>query len=203
MVKHSKQTLVGQPRLVRSSYWRWYALLVAFSLFACVVIAAGVSIRLLTLRRTIVTPPAQPIPAVRAMPELILSVGIPYINAKPVVPDLCFDFLKSLVGRSLVLDSTADLTALYDQADHSKDCALPVTRFEFDFTRYQIVGAVTSGTGCSIDLIYDATIADDLARTQTIALKRRVIGACGYELVRPIWLAVERSSYVMSIDIHD
>ena len=198
-----RQGLVERVRDFSQWHYRWYAgLLLAFGLFACVMIVAGVSLRLISLRRTVVvTPPLQPVNVVREQPALILSVGIPYINAKPVLPDLCFDFLKSLEGRSIVLDSAADLNALYDQADTSDLCPTTATRYEFDFAKYQIVGAVTSGTGCSLDLTYQATVADDLARTQTIELTHQVIGTCAYELVRPLWLAIERNGYTMSIKI--
>jgi hypothetical protein len=202
-VRRKTQSPAKQVQIAYRRRYRWYAaLLIGFTVFACGIIAAGVSLRLITLRRAItVTPPSQPLDVVRAMPELILSVGIPYIDASPIVDALCFDFLKAQAGRAIVLDTPNDLTELYEQADRA--CSTPIIRYEFDFSRYQVVGAVTTATGCSLNLDYAATIVDDLARSQTVELTRRVVGNCGYELVRPIWLAIERNSYDMSITIRD
>src|SRR5258708_29674228 len=66
------------------------------------------------------------------------TTTLPYPMSDNILGDICFDFLRSLVGSTIVLDSAADLTALYEKVDRSKKCDDPVTRGSFDFTTQQI-----------------------------------------------------------------
>jgi hypothetical protein len=190
------------PRWQWRWQWRWqrrWAALIGGSLLLGVCLMAAVYVRLAVLRRQIVvTPPAA---TLRAMPNLVISVGIPYLNAGAALSDLCFDFLKTLARQPITLTDVAQLNALYRRADQSRLCPAPVARYAFDFTRYQIIGAVTTATGCAISLTYTATLVDDVLRSQTIQLRRDVRSGCDYALVRPIWLAVERDGFAPSIEI--
>lgn len=160
------------------------------------VVLAFVSISCnLQIVRPIVTPAPTP------TPTLPPSAGMPYDDASPILAGICFDYLLRIEGQIVILDSQADLNALYSRVDRADICAERVARKEFDFSAYQIVGTVVSGVGCTAQIVYDGTRKDEAARTQTIELRYVISDNCPYHLVRPVWLAVPRSEYTTTIQI--
>ena len=125
-------------------------------------------------------------------PTPLPTVTLPYATAESVLSDLCFDYLRTLAGKTLILDSEPDLIALYDQADQSKKCDDPVTRGTFDFTAQQIVGSVFVDQACDVMLSHESTTLDDSAHQRIITLRATLIGDCEYDLVYPIWFAIDR-----------
>jgi hypothetical protein len=147
------------------------------------------------------TPSATSIPTVEVTEQPARLPGLPYDDAGSVLAGLCFSFLQSLADHTLVLDSPADLAKLYDAVDASKQCRGAVERKSFDFSTRQIVGFMAVGTGCSLDLIYDHTELDESTHQRIILFHSRIDGDCPYDLVRPLWLAVERQGYTTQIRI--
>src|SRR5262245_59862699 len=62
-----------------------------------------------TLLITVQASPAIP-PTVTPTPPPTMT--LPYPTAESVLGDLCFDFLRTLAGKTLILDADADLIAL-------------------------------------------------------------------------------------------
>ncbi len=125
-------------------------------------------------------------------PTPVLSATLPFPDASSVLSGVCFSFLQTLDGKTVVLDSPHDLAAFYDQVDKSKRCRDTVERKDFDFSNYQIVGTVVTGEGCSIGLAYEGATLDDQAHQRVITFRAAVGGDCGYQLAHPLWLAVDR-----------
>ncbi len=148
------------------------------------------------------TPQPSPIPAM-ASPAPTPTIESPYPNANSIMAGVCFSFLQTLDGTTVVLDSERDLSAFYDQVDKSKRCRDPVPHQQFDFSTRQIVGTVLTGEGCAIDLAYDHTDLDENTHQRTIGFRAAVSGDCAYDLVRPIWLSIERpaSGYTTNLQI--
>src|SRR4051794_20694749 len=76
-------------------------------------------------------PPASPTPLpsptptpeqVTASPQPAPSATLPFPDASSVLAGVCFSFLETLDGQTVVLDSPRDLSAFYDQVDKSKRC---------------------------------------------------------------------------------
>ena len=182
----------------------WQSLLASvLCLSACTLVAAACNF---PTRQPTVTP--SPVSSPTAEPTLAASLAVstatvppavPYDDAGAVLAGLCFSFLQTLGSHTLVLDSPADLTKLYDAVDTSKQCRGTVERKSFDFSKRQIVGYVVTGTGCSVDLFYDHTDVDDNAHQRIVMFRSQISGDCPYDLVHPIWLAVERQGYTTQI----
>jgi hypothetical protein len=174
----------------------------AACLFACTLAAAACNF---PVRQPTPTPSpipsATPLPTVEVTEQPARLPSMPYDDAGSVLAGLCFGFLQTLSNHTLVVDSAADLAKLYDAVDASKQCRGAVERKPFDFSARQIVGFVAVGTGCSLDVIYDRTELDESAHQRTIVFQSRIDGDCPYDLVRPLWLAVERQGYTTQIRI--
>ncbi len=134
--------------------------------------------------------PVPPTPTAGTSP--ITTATLPYPDVSSVFGGLCYNFLKTLRGQTLVFDSMADLSAFYNQVDKSKQCPDAAIRQPFDFTDSQIIGTVVTGKGCRLDLNYEQTETDNAARQRIILFREASVGDCDYELVRPVWLAIER-----------
>jgi hypothetical protein len=174
----------------------------AVGLFACALAAAACNfpVRQPTPSPS-PTPSAAPSPTVEVTEQPTQLPNVPYDDAGSVLAGLCFSFLQSLAEHTLVLDSAADLAKLYDAVDTSKQCRGAVERKSFDFSARQIVGFVAVGTGCGLDLIYDHTELDESAHQRIIVFRSRIDGDCPYDLVHPLWLAVERQGYATQIRV--
>jgi hypothetical protein len=122
----------------------------------------------------------------------IPTATLPYTDANAVLGGLCYDFLQTLNGQTVILDSPADLSALYDRVDQSKRCPDAVPRQDFDFGPSQIVGTAVTARGCSLDARFDHIDLDDAARRRVVVFQLAVKGDCDYGLVRPLWLAISR-----------
>jgi hypothetical protein len=135
-----------------------------------------------TSTSVVVTASLQPAPA----------ATLPFPDASSILPGVCFSFLESLDGQTVVLDSPRDLAAFYDQVDKSQRCRDLVERQQFDFSNRQIVGTVITGMACTVDVRYESTEQDDQAHQRTLVFRAALNGDCPYQLVHPLWLAVER-----------
>ena len=135
---------------------------------------------------------AAPVQPPTELPTPLPTVTLPYATAESILGDLCFDYLRTLVGKTLILDSESDLIALYDQVDKSKKCDDPVTRGTFDFTAQQIVGSVFADQACDVMVSHESTALDDTAHLRIITLRATLLGECEYDLVYPIWFALDR-----------
>jgi hypothetical protein len=144
-----------------------------------------------TLTATPASSPA-PTPSATAVIPVTPTATLPYADASAVLGSLCYDFLQTLNGQTIILDSPADLSAFYDRVDKSKRCPDAASRQNFDFAANQIVGTAVIARGCSLDATYDHTDLDDAARQRIIVFRLAVTGDCDYGLVRPIWLAIDR-----------
>lgn len=136
--------------------------------------------------------PTQPSLGPSPAPTSLPTVTLPYPTADAALDGLCFDYLRTLAGKTIILDSDADLTALYDQVDKSKLCDGPVIRGSFDFSGQQVVGSVFEDQGCDVTLSHESTTLDDSVQQRIITLRAQLIGDCEYDLLYPVWFAIER-----------
>jgi hypothetical protein len=169
-------------------HWRT---ILARSLYAAGFVLAALACNLLEEP----APTATSVPSLAPTPPataVIQTATLPYTDANAVLGGLCYDFLQTLNGQTIILDSPADLSAFYDQADKSKRCPDAVPRQDFDFAPNQIVGTAVTARGCSLDATYDHTDLDDAAQRRVVVFRLAVNGDCDYGLVRPIWLAIGR-----------
>jgi hypothetical protein len=161
------------------------------SLWAAGFVLAALACNLLQEPTLTATPGPTLIPLFTAT-AAIPTATLPYADANAVLGGLCYDFLQTLNGQTIVLDSPADLSAFYDRVDQSKRCPDAVLRQDFDFAPNQIVGTAVTARGCSLDATYDHIDLDDAARRRVVVFRLAVKGDCDYGLVRPIWLALVR-----------
>jgi hypothetical protein len=147
------------------------------------------------------TPNPTPLPSPVITPVELISTPspppaptatLPFPDASALLAGVCFSFLETLDGQTVVLDSPRDLAAFYDQVDSSKRCRDTVTRQQFDFSSGQIIGTVITGMGCTVGVSYEGTERDDQAHQRTVVFRASVGGDCPYQLVHPLWLLVER-----------
>jgi hypothetical protein len=117
-------------------------------------------------------------------------IQLPYDDASPVFVGVCFSFLQTLAGQTLVFNTPAELAAFYERVNQSKQCRDVVAPQPFDFGTRQIVGTVILGKGCQIDTRFDRIDTDANARQRRIMFQATPVGDCGYDLVRPLWLAI-------------
>lgn len=120
------------------------------------------------------------------------TIQLPYEDVSPIFVGICFNFLQTLAGQTVVLNSSAELAAFYDRVDISKQCRDAVARHEFDFSARQIIGTVAAGKGCQIEVRYNRIDMDANARQRRIVFQTTPVGDCDYGLVRPLWLAMQR-----------
>jgi hypothetical protein len=126
-------------------------------------------------------------------------------DAADVMSGVCFEAAFDAAGHIFVLRSTAELIHLFDLADNSRLCRQPVERHTFDFENGRILAGVWSaGTGCTARHEVIGMSRDDAAKQVTIRARFIVDGDCGYELVRPFWLALDRvTDYAVDIQVED
>jgi hypothetical protein len=150
------------------------------------------------------TPTDAPLPAVPPTTDAAsIAPEFPFEDTQATFSNVCFAFLQTLHGQTLIVDNPMELTSFYNQVDDSEKCPDPVDRLVFDFTGRQIVGTVFTGQGCGIELDYQGTRVDDAARLRIISMTAAVSGDCPYDLVRPVWFAIERPAqgYTTKIEL--
>lgn len=142
-------------------------------------------------------------PSPSSTPEPTPTPALPFPDASAIFEGVCFQYLRTLGGQTITLNSQADLNAFYNKVDESELCRDRVERKTFDFSARQIIGTAITGEGCGINLTYERTDQDDSRQQRTIVLRAAVSGDCPYELVRPIWMIVERpaSGYSTQLQI--
>jgi len=139
---------------------------------------------------TLVVPtPAPPAPDT---PLPTPRIQLPYDDASALFAGVCFNFLQTLAGQTLVFNTPGELAAFYDRVNQSKQCRDVVAPQPFDFGARQIVGTVATGKGCQIDTRFERIDTDANARQRRIVFQATPVGDCGYDLARPLWLAIAR-----------
>lgn len=120
----------------------------------------------------------------------------------PVMSGICFEAAFDAAGNVFVMHTALDHIHFYDQADHSRLCRNPVTRYPFDFeTGRVLAGLWNSGSGCTARHELLAHERDDAAKTVTLRLKFSTEGNCNYELVRPFWVSLpDAQGYAVTIE---
>ena len=166
-------------------------IVLAWSLWVAGFVLVALACNLLEEPALTTTPRPTLIPLLTATATMP-SATLPYADASAVFGGLCYDFLQTLNGQTIILDSPADLSAFYDRADQSKRCPDAAIRQDFDFAPNQIVGTAVTAKGCSLDATYDHIDLDDAARRRVVVFRLAVNGDCDYGLVRPIWMAIGR-----------
>lgn len=109
----------------------------------------------------------------------------------PVMSGICYEAAYDARNQVFVLRNAEEHIRFYDLADNSGLCRLPVTRHPFDFTQGAVLAGLWSdGIGCDANHEIAAYDRDDAAQTVRILLRFVTEGDCGYQLVRPFWVAI-------------
>lgn len=128
--------------------------------------------------------------------------AVDFEAANDVVAGICFEAAWDAAGQVFVLRSTADHIRFYDLADNSQLCRRPVERVPFDFDGRVLVGLWSRGTGCTARHDIRAVTRDDAARVVAFVVDFVTAGDCGYDLLRPFWLALDGiTDYDVIIDV--
>ena len=124
-------------------------------------------------------------------------------DVSEVMAGICFDAAADAAGKVFVLRSAEDHIHFYDLADNSHLCRSPVERKPFDFETGRILAGLWSrGTGCKARHEIQSMTRDDDAKEVTITVHFITEGDCGYDLVRPFWLALDRvRDYAITINV--
>jgi hypothetical protein len=124
-------------------------------------------------------------------------------DAAEIMAGICFEAAADAAGRVFVLRNAGEQIHFYDLADNSHLCRSPVERVAFDFDTGRILAGMWSkGSGCTATHEIVSMNRDDAARTVTISARFVTEGDCGYELVRPFWLALDRvGDYAVTISL--
>jgi hypothetical protein len=120
------------------------------------------------------------------------TLALPYEDASNLMVGVCFKYLATLDGQNIDLASNGDLVAFYTAVNKSKKCADAAPTSRFDFSAKEVVGTVITGQGCDISLTYDRTDQNDAARQRQIVMHSSITGDCGYLLVEPLLIAIDR-----------
>ena len=125
-------------------------------------------------------------------------------DASDVMAGICFESAFDAAGQVFVLRSTEDQIHFYDLADNSHLCKDPVQRVSFDFSGGRVLAGLWSkGKGCTARHDVQSMSRDDDQKTVTIKVQFTVEGDCGYDLVRPFWLAIDRmTDYTIDIQVN-
>jgi hypothetical protein len=131
------------------------------------------------------------------------SVVAPASDASHLLDGICFEAAHALSGHAFVLNDQAQLDGLYDQIDRSGLCRRRIPRLQFDFAGRAVVGTWTYAPhGCTARHEQVQIWRDDVTRTMTMRYRFAVEGECPYELVRPLWVAVENpDAYAIRLEI--
>jgi len=152
-----------------------------------------------TLPPTVLAAIAQPSPT--GWQAMTLPPGLR--DVLPLMSGICFEAAYDAAERVFVLRSAAELEAFYGLADNSRLCRRPVTRYAFDFTGgAALIGTWTRGMGCIARHELLDVARDEAARSIGLSFRFVVEGDCAYELVRPLWLAIDQgASYDISLRV--
>jgi hypothetical protein len=140
----------------------------------------------------LVTLTAPGTPPTAQLPPTPTDLPFPWTDENAVMRGICFEAANDASGQVFVLRNDEAHRQLYDLADSSGLCRLPVTRQPFDFSGGRIlVGMWNRGRGCDAFHEVASVERDDAARTFTIRLRFITTGECAYELVQPFWIGLE------------
>lgn len=124
-------------------------------------------------------------------------------DAAHLVDAICFEAAHAMSGQAYILREQAHLDSLYDQIDGSRVCRRPIERRSFDFGGRAIIGTWTYAPhGCVAQHDLLQIRRDDDARTVALRYRFAVEGDCPYELIRPLWVAIENADgYDLRLEI--
>ncbi len=135
--------------------------------------------------------PVYPSPALTDDSPAVTN-GVIWVDASAVFEGLCFESVYDAAGQIFTLRADTDVTALFDLADNSQLCRRSVVRGTFDFAGGRVlIGTWSRGDGCSARHDIIDIDRDDVARVVAIQAQFITDGTCNYELVRPLWIALE------------
>ncbi len=113
-----------------------------------------------------------------------------------LVAGVCFAAASDAAGQVFTLQDADELSSFYDAADASDLCRRPIRRpplaereaaFAGDAV---VIGGWDAGSGCTAGHEVVRFERDDAARALMIEVRFITQGACGYALVRPLWLSL-------------
>ncbi|MBZ0299147.1 MAG: hypothetical protein K8J31_05380 [Anaerolineae bacterium] len=148
--------------------------------------------------------------AVPLLPEMAEPTATPTAAApaefvedvSDVMRGICFEAAFDAAGQVFVLRDTAAYIHFYDLADESHLCRHPVERTPFDFSSGRILaGGWSTGIGCTARHEIQSVTRDEATQQVTITVQFITEGSCDYELVRPLWLALDGVAGY-AIDLH-
>jgi hypothetical protein len=135
--------------------------------------------------------PTDSLPASTAIPTTT-PVAAVALEQSDVMRGICFEAAFDAADQVFVLRSAEEHIRFYDLADNSRLCSQPVERVSFDFDSGRILaGLWNKGIGCTARHVIDDVIRDDDAKQVILNVRFITEGDCGYELVRPFWLALD------------
>jgi hypothetical protein len=139
---------------------------------------------------TLFTPNINPTePTLQPTPLTSITATYPWMDARTLVEGVCFEAALAAAGQVFVLRDAAGLAAFYDGVDNSQLCRRPVRRASFDFSGGAVlVGVWSAGSGCTAQHSVLGVLQD--AAAVNIRLRFETAGTCGYELLRPFWVAL-------------
>jgi hypothetical protein len=113
-------------------------------------------------------------------------------DASALLEGICFEAAHAMSGQAFILTSQEQLNSLYDQINSSQLCRRPIARQTFDFLGRTVVGTWTyAPQGCTARHELVRVRRSDENRVLTLRYRFIVDGDCPYELIRPLWVAVE------------
>ena len=113
-------------------------------------------------------------------------------DAAALLEGVCFEAAHAMSGQAFILTSQEQLNSLYDQIDASELCRRPIVRQNFEFAGRAVVGTWTySPQGCTARHEFVRLRRNDENRVLNLRYQFIVEGDCPYELIRPLWVAVE------------
>lgn len=131
---------------------------------------------------------SSPVGAPQAAPEQAAQVT----DAAALLEGVCFEAAHAMSGQAFILTSQEQLNSLYDQIDSTKLCRRPIARQTFDFAGRTVVGTWTySPQGCTARHELIRVRRNDENRVLNLRYRFIVEGDCPYELIRPLWVAVD------------
>ncbi len=128
----------------------------------------------------------------------------PLEDVSGLLEGICFEAALRLSGQVFTLKSQSELDSLYGQIDNLGICPHRMQRRTFDFgTGRAVLGSWTYATqGCKANHALNRLARDTTARTFALSYTFVVEGDCPYELIRPLWIAIEDAGgYALTLDI--
>ncbi len=115
-----------------------------------------------------------------------------YMDVAYLLDGVCYDALRVLVERPMVLRVQADLDQYFINLNSLGVCEGTMVASTFDFSRQILVGQIQMGQGCDANFYPDPPATDTQARTVTIRVHFAVTPDCDYEVMGVFLMAIAR-----------